>query len=69
MASITPESLLAERARELYEEGWRRNDLIRFGKFLEPWGEKPASDPTYLLFPIPSTQIVANPNLVQNPGY
>lgn len=69
MTSLTLDSLLAERARELYMEGWRRNDLIRFGKFLNAWSEKPASDPTYLLFPIPSTQIVANPNLTQNPGY
>lgn len=69
MTAITLESLLAERARELYQEGWRRNDLIRFGKFLGTWSEKPASEPTYLLYPIPSTQIVANPSLVQNPGY
>lgn len=69
LASVDETSLLAERGRELYMEGWRRNDLIRFGKFLEPWSEKPASTSTYLLFPIPSTQIVANPNLTQNPGY
>lgn len=70
MASITEASLLAERARELYVEGWRRTDLVRFGKFLEPWMEKPTTDdPTYLLFPFPSAQIVANPSLMQNPGY
>ena len=69
MASINEQSLLAERGRELYQEGWRRNDLIRYGKFLEPWSQKPVSDPTYLLFPFPSAQIVANPSLQQNPGY
>jgi hypothetical protein len=69
LTSIDEESLLAERARELYQEGWRRNDLVRYGKFLEAWAEKPASSPTYLLFPFPSTQIVANPNITQNPGY
>jgi hypothetical protein len=69
MASIDEASLLAERGRELYVEGWRRNDLIRFGKFLEPWSDKAASDPKYLLFPFPSSQIVANPSLKQNPGY
>ena len=33
------------------------------------WQDKPVSDPTYLLFPFPSAQIVANPDLQQNPGY
>ncbi len=69
MASIDEASLLAERGRELYQEGWRRNDLIRYGKFLQAWSEKPASDPKNLLWPFPSAQIVANPGLVQNPGY
>jgi hypothetical protein len=69
LASIDAAALLAERGRELYVEGWRRNDLIRFGKFLEPWSEKPASDPKYVLYPFPSAQIVANPDLQQNPGY
>jgi len=69
LGSIDEASLLAERGRELYQEGWRRNDLIRYGKFLEAWQDKPASDPTYLLFPFPSAQIVANPDLQQNPGY
>ncbi|MCJ7717977.1 MAG: RagB/SusD family nutrient uptake outer membrane protein, partial [Anaerolineales bacterium] len=69
LGSIDESSLLAERGRELYQEGWRRNDLIRYGKYLEAWQEKPVSDPTYLLFPFPSAQIVANPDLQQNPGY
>ena len=69
LSSIDEASLLAERGRELYMEGWRRNDLIRYGKFLEAWQDKPVSDPTYLLFPFPSSQIVANPDLQQNPGY
>lgn len=70
MASVDETSLLAERARELYIEGWRRTDLVRFGKFLDPWMEKPTTDdPKYLLFPFPSAQIVANPSLQQNPGY
>lgn len=69
LTSIDLDILLAERGRELYQEGWRRNDLIRYGKFLQPWAEKAASEPIYLLWPFPSAQIVANPNLVQNPGY
>ena len=61
--------MLDERGREMYWEGWRRQDLIRFGKFLQPWQEKPADDPKNLLFPIPSSQLAVNPNLTQNPGY
>jgi hypothetical protein len=64
-----PNTLLAERGRELYWESWRRQDLIRFGVFLKPWALKPSDDPKYLLFAIPSDQLIANPNLTQNPGY
>jgi hypothetical protein len=64
-----PNTLLAERGRELYWESWRRQDLIRFGVFLKPWALKPNDDPKYLLFPIPSAQLIANPNLKQNAGY
>lgn len=64
-----PLTLLAERGRELYWESFRRNDLIRFGVYLVPWGLKPSDDPKNLLFPIPSQALAANPNLKQNPGY
>lgn len=66
---LTLESLLEERGRELYWEGWRRHDLIRFGKFLDEWQEKPATDSDKVLFPIPSTALLANPALQQNSGY
>jgi hypothetical protein len=69
LASINLDQLLDERGRELYWESWRRNDLIRFGKFLNAWQEKPASTKERLLFPIPARSLAANPNLVQNPGY
>ncbi|HEY8396906.1 MAG TPA: RagB/SusD family nutrient uptake outer membrane protein [Flavihumibacter sp.] len=69
LATITLDVLLDERGRELYYEGWRRNDLIRFGKFLDAWQEKAPSGPERLLFPIPNRSLAANPNLVQNPGY
>jgi hypothetical protein len=62
-------TILEERQKELYWEMVRREDLIRFGVFLQPWALKTADDPKYLLFPIPATQLVANPNLKQNPGY
>jgi len=64
-----PNSLLAERGRELYWESVRRTDLERFGVFLKPWQYKPVDDPKYLLFPIPNSSLAANPNLKQNPGY
>lgn len=71
LASITLDLLLDERGREMYWEGYRRQDLIRFGKFLQPWQEKPADagGNKNLLFPIPNDQLAVNPNLTQNPGY
>ncbi|MDX2284965.1 MAG: RagB/SusD family nutrient uptake outer membrane protein [Bacteroidia bacterium] len=62
-------NLLAERGREMFYEGWRRQDLIRFGKFNDPWDFKGASEPFRTVFPIPQDQINANPKLEQNPGY
>jgi len=57
------------RARELWWEGWRRNDMIRFGTFLGERELKPyVSDPKYLLLPIPLPG-TTNPNMTQNPGY
>jgi len=66
-----PNTLLAERGRELYWESWRRQDLIRFGVFLKQWALKAADpDPVRnLLFPIAPDELLANPNLKQNPGY
>ena len=64
-----PNTLLAERGRELYWESVRRTDLIRFGVFLNTWQYKPTDDPKNLLFPIPNQALGVNPNLTQNPGY
>jgi hypothetical protein len=47
--SLTLDNLLDERGREFFWEGVRRQDLIRFRKFLQPWQEKPADDPKYLV--------------------
>lgn len=72
LGSVSEQDLLDERARELFAEAWRRNDLIRFGQYTRDWLFKaPGSvgNETYELFPIPAAQILANPNLVQNPGY
>lgn len=68
LAALTEDTLLDELGREFYWEGHRRQDLIRFGKFLNAWQEKDASDPKNLLFPIPLNQL-GSPNYVQNPGY
>ncbi len=70
--------ILDERGRELYWEGHRRTDLIRYGllttgTYLWPWkggvSSGTAVDSKYNLFPIPASNIVANPNLTQNTGY
>jgi hypothetical protein len=69
---INTDFFLDERARELYWEATRRTDLIRFGKFttasyLWEWkggvlaGKAVANK--YNIYPIPATDIVANPNL------
>jgi len=70
LGSITPDVLLDERGRELWNEMWRRQDMVRFGKFLGPIQERAqTSASTYLIFPIPNQQIAVNSQLSQNPGY
>lgn len=77
-AQLNLDFILDERSRELYWEGHRRTDLIRFGKFtggayLWPWKgnvKEGTATPAFRdLFPIPATDLAANPTLVQNPGY
>ena len=69
LTSLDEAGMLNERARELYLEGWRRNDQIRFGVFKDAYEFKEAGDGHTDLFPIPSNALLSNPNLVQNPGY
>ncbi|HET6556614.1 MAG TPA: RagB/SusD family nutrient uptake outer membrane protein, partial [Prolixibacteraceae bacterium] len=61
--------ILDERGFELYYEGLRRQDLIRFDKFTEAWQEKPVTDDNKKLFPLPTAAVDVNENLTQNPGY
>lgn len=68
--SLDLKGLLAERGRELYLEAWRRNDMIRFGVFNDPVGERPNASAAYkVVFPIPNIALSSNPNLKQNFGY
>ena len=76
--AITEDYLIAERARELMWEGHRRTDLIRYKKFHSDdflWPYKGGSnqgqgfDAHMDIFSIPPTELAANPELKQNPGY
>lgn len=78
MDELTLDTLLVERGNEFATEMWRRNDLIRYGKYIGPFYEddetkniqkKVVNQPYLRLFCIPQRQINANPNLEQNPGY
>jgi hypothetical protein len=70
LGSVTLPVLLAERGRELYLEAWRRNDMIRFGTFNAPVGERPTESEGFkVVFPIPNIALSSNPNLKQNFGY
>lgn len=74
VSSLTADSFLAERGREMFMEVTRRSDLIRFDKWGEAWWEKDASSAEHLkVFPIPLNQINASASsefkLTQNPGY
>ena len=77
-ADLTLPFILDERARELYWEGSRRTDLIRYGLFTSaayvwPWKGGALNgtgvDAHLNIYPLASTDIVANPNLKQNTGY
>jgi len=70
ISEMTLDGLLKERACELSWEGWRRNDMIRFGHFSDARiPDKNSSDSIRRLYPIPSSALALNPSLQQNPGY
>lgn len=74
---LTLDFVLDERSRELHWEAHRRTDLIRFGQFttsgIWPWKggvkEGKTTEAFRDIYPIPSTDIIANPLLKQNEGY
>jgi hypothetical protein len=77
-AALTLDLVLDERVRELYWEAHRRTDLIRFGKYTGgsyTWQWKggvqagTSIDSKYNLFPIPTSDLTANPTLKPTPGY
>jgi len=77
-SDLTLDFILDERSRELYWEGQRRTDLVRYGYFTTSsyvWPfkanqvEGSSTDSYRNIFPIPSSSISANPNLQQNDGY
>ena len=69
LGTVDLAAVYKERGFELYWEGWRRNDMIRFGTFLNARQLKGATTSERLIFPIPNQQLTINPNLTQNPGY
>lgn len=78
VTGIDLQFILDERGRELSWEGQRRTDLVRFGQYsgstyLWDWKggapEGTSIDEFRNIFPLPSSDLSANPNLQQNPGY
>lgn len=70
-SELTLDEVYDERGRELAWEGWRHEDMIRFGKYLKQYWAHPdqSTDTFRTLFPIPTDALNANPNLKQNEGY
>ena len=72
---ISLQNLLDERLLELCWEGWRRQDLIRFGQYESLFmgdlfdDKVDESDGHTTVYPIPADILTLNPNLTQNKGY
>src|SRR6266511_4243791 len=72
LSAVTLPVILRERLFEFTGEAKRRQDLIRFGAYTQPWEWKTGpegQEPRRVLMPIPQGQIDANPLLTQNNGY
>jgi hypothetical protein len=76
LTAVSDSVILSERLFELFGEGKRRQDLVRFGQYTNRTdaasglvGGKVARPDYYVLMPIPQPQLDANPLLTQNPGY
>lgn len=71
--SATLDNLLNERLLELVWEGWRRQDMIRFGTYCNQYDIHTPSEADKkgytTVFPIPEKARELNSNLKQNPGY
>lgn len=71
--SATLDNILNERLLELVWEGWRRQDMIRFGTYCKQYDIHTPSEADKkgytTVFPIPEKAHELNPNLKQNPGY
>ena len=71
--SATLDNILNERLLELVWEGWRRQDMIRFGTYCKQYDIHTPSEADKkgytTVFPIPEKTHELNPNLKQNPGY
>ncbi|WP_446715753.1 RagB/SusD family nutrient uptake outer membrane protein [Bacteroides sp. GD17] len=69
----TLENLLDERLMEFAWEGWRRQDLVRFGMFTREYSNRqqlPGEENGYTtVFPIPGNVLRMNKRLEQNKGY
>ena len=69
----TLDNILNERLLELVWEGWRRQDMIRFGIYNKQYDIHTPSEADKkgytTVFPIPGKARELNPNLEQNPGY
>lgn len=63
--------ILQERHWEFYYEMKRRQDLIRHGKLISNARERGVvnAQDYHVLYPIPQSEMDANPNMEQNPGY
>jgi len=69
LSALDEAAMLDERGRELYWEGFRRIDQVRFGTFDDTWHEKSSTEAFRVLYPIPQQALDSNPNLTQNTGY